>query len=133
MKITILVEPRTKKNSSQIIYNQTTRRRMIIPSKLYLKYLKETKAFFEMYRLTFPRIIDIPIDYPVNIKAIYYVKTQHRHDLPNLNAALHDALVACKVIKDDDSTIIESTDGSRVKYDKDMPRTEVEITRINQS
>jgi Holliday junction resolvase RusA-like endonuclease len=51
-------------------------------------------------------------------------------DLINLHAALHDALVDCGVLIDDHSGIIVSTDGSRVRHDKENPRIDVVITRI---
>ena len=42
--------------------------------------------------------------------------------------ALHDIMVKCGTLKDDNAHIIVSTDGSRVLYDKDNPRTEVLLT-----
>ena len=51
-------------------------------------------------------------------------------DLVNLEEALCDLLVAYGVIEDDNCRIVASMDGSRVSYDKDNPRTEVEITKI---
>ena len=39
--ITIPLEPRTKKNSQQIIPNRATGRYMIIPSKAYKEFEKE--------------------------------------------------------------------------------------------
>ena len=48
-------------------------------------------------------------------------------DITGLHQALHDILVKGGVLKDDNSNIVASTDGSRVRYDKDNPRTEVEI------
>jgi Holliday junction resolvase RusA-like endonuclease len=56
--------------------------------------------------------------------------THRRVDLCNLHAALHDILVKYQVIEDDNSKIVVSTDGSRVLYDKDHPRTEVVITEV---
>ena len=72
------------------------------------------------------------IDYPINLKAVYYRKTKHRVDLINLHGALHDILIKCGCILDDNCNIIVSTDGSRVYYDKDNPRTEVTITKIGE-
>ena len=73
----------------------------------------------------------VAIDYPVNVKAIYYMPTRRVVDITNLHSALHDVLVKAGVLQDDNSRIVVSTDGSRVRYDKDNPRTEVEITRCN--
>lgn len=117
---TIPLAPITKKNSQQIINNPRTKRPMIIPSKKYLQYQSDAGAFL---RGKFSRIED-----PVNIKAVYYMPTRRRVDLTNLHEALHDVLVHYGVIADDNSRIVVSTDGSRVKYDKGSPRTEVSIT-----
>jgi hypothetical protein len=37
-------------------------------------------------------------------------------------------LVDAQVIKDDNSSIVASHDGSRVEYDRDNPRVEITIT-----
>ena len=75
-----------------------------------------------------PAKFRIGIDYPVNVKATYYMPTKCKVDIVNLHSALHDILVKCGVLKDDNCRIVVSTDGSRVRYDKENPRTEIEIT-----
>lgn len=72
----------------------------------------------------------ICIDYPVNIEAKYYMDTRRKVDRPNLEEALLDILVDAGVLADDNSTIATGSDGSRVLYDKERPRTEVKISRI---
>jgi Holliday junction resolvase RusA-like endonuclease len=52
-------------------------------------------------------------------------------DLVNLLEATCDMLRHYGVIKDDDSSIVASHDGSRVYYDKLNPRTEITITPID--
>lgn len=118
-KFTIGTAPRTKKNHSQII--TVGGRPRVIPSKQYIQYEKDCQFFM-------PRILTI--NKRINVKAIYYMPTRRKVDLTNLHAALHDILVSYRVIEDDNSSIIVSTDGSRVLYDKDNPRTEVEITEV---
>ena len=117
MKFTIPIEPRTKKNSQQIIV--TNGRPMIIPSKAYKEF--EEAALWSIEK--------IGIDYPVNVKAHFYMKTKRRVDLTNLLEALDDVLVKGGMLVDDNCKIIASHDGSRVFYDKDNPRIEVEIER----
>lgn len=119
VKFTIEGQPITKKNSQRIV--TVHGRPMIIPSKQYKQYEKDCMAFMPM--------IDT-IDYPINIKATFYMKTKRRVDLVNLEQALNDILVHYGVIEDDNNTILVSMDGSRVSYDKSNPRTEVEITEI---
>ena len=119
MEFTINLKPITKKNSQRIIVCHN--RPMILPSKAYLKYEKECKPYMPKGET---------IDYPINVKAVYYMPTRHRVDLTNLHEALHDILVKYGVVLDDNSKIIVSTDGSKVLYDKENPRTEVTITKV---
>lgn len=92
---------------------------MVLQAPAYIKY---EKAFMDEC----PELETI--DFPINLQAIYYMPTKRKVDLINLHAALHDCLVKKKVLLDDDSSIIVSTDGSRVFYDKDNPRTEITIS-----
>lgn len=71
--------------------------------------------------------LDKLIDYAVNVKAVYYMQTRRKVDITNLHNALHDILVHYGVLADDNMKIVVFTDGSRVKYDKLNPRTEVTI------
>lgn len=97
---------------------------MIIPSKAFKQYEKDCKHFIKRLKE--------PINEPINVKAIYYMKSRHRVDLINLHEALHDVLVKYGMLVDDDSKIIVSTDGSRVVYDKANPRTEVTVTKAKE-
>lgn len=126
MKFSIPIIPRTKKNSSEI-----RRRRgkpYIAPSHLYENYEYEGI-------MSIPNKYKKKIDYPVNIKATYYVKRNARIDKTNLESALMDMLVAAGVLADDSAlkpSIVVATDGSRVYYDKNNPHIEVEITRMEE-
>ena len=115
LTFTIPITPVTKKNHQQIV--KVKGRYIVIPSKQYNKKEKATKKF----------IPDAEISERINVKALYYMPTRRRVDLTNLNEALHDCMVKHKCIQDDNSNIIFGTDGSRVLYDKDFPRTEVYI------
>ncbi len=96
---------------------------MVIPSKLYKEFEKDClKQIHNKYK--------IKIDYPVNIKAIFYTATKRRIDLTNLLEALDDMLVKAEVIKDDCRDIIVSHDGSRVYWNKENPHIEVEIIKV---
>lgn len=119
MKIIIPLIPRSKKNSMQIVY--AGKRPLIIPSAKYKQYEKDCAVFM-------PKIDTI--DYPVNVKALYYMPTHRKIDKTNLESALLDVLVKYKVLQDDNSNIVVSTDGSRVLFDKENPRTEIYIERI---
>jgi len=118
LKFTIPIEPKTKKNSMQIIMVKGHPR--LIQSKAYRDYEKEAIKHCPRAGIT----------YAVNVKAYYFRRKHHRVDLTNLESALMDVLVKAGTLKDDSCSIVVSTDGSRVFYDKDNPRTEVVITAI---
>jgi Holliday junction resolvase RusA-like endonuclease len=115
-KTTIPINPKTKKNSMQMI---TKPRPRLIQSKAYRQYESDC------LKLLKPPIS--PLNEPLIVKATYYRGSRHRCDITNLNGALHDILVKAKVLEDDNYKIVIGTDGSRVYYDKENPRTEVEI------
>lgn len=52
--------------------------------------------------------------------------------MPNLINAIDDILVKYGVFEDDNYTIIESHDGSRIYVDAENPRTEVYISLISE-
>lgn len=123
IRYTIKLPPVSKKNSQQILINKATRRPFIMPSKKYKQYEQEAAWFLKPRP---PR----PIECALEIKCLFYMPT-HRHvDLTNLLEAADDLLVTAGIIKDDHSGIVVSHDGSRVLYDKEQPRTEIIITRI---
>ena len=114
----IELPPVTKKNSQRMVSRGG--RVIPIPSKAYSEYEKAAGWYLK----------PLGIDYPVNIKALYYMQTRRRVDKTNLESALCDVLVRHGVIADDNCRIVAATDGSRVLYDKDNPRTEIYITRM---
>lgn len=120
----IPLAPISKKNSQQILINKATGRPFIMPSKKFKEYEKAAARYIPKLRQ--PK----PIDYPVCVKCLFYMPTRRRVDLTNLIEAIDDVMVKTGLLADDDYTIIESHDGSRVLYDKENPRTEVFITAI---
>jgi Holliday junction resolvase RusA-like endonuclease len=122
LKFTIPIAPVTKKNHQQIAYNKTTGRPFVMPSKQYRQYEQEALWFI-------PKAKNDDLK-RVNVKATFYMPTKRKCDLTNLLQALNDIMVKAGLLEDDNYTIIASHDGSRVLYDKENPRTEVEIERI---
>lgn len=121
LEFTVPLAPISKKNSQQIFRPNGMNRPIIVPSKKYKEYEKEAASHIpNMYGFT-------PINYPVNIKCLFYMPTRRKVDLTNLLEAIDDVMVKAGLLADDDFTIIQSHDGSRVLYDKDNPRTEVYI------
>lgn len=114
-------EPRTKKNSGQIIF--TGGKPVLLPSKAYREYS-------QICAWRIPGWQKCRINYPVNMKCVYYMATRRKVDLVNLIEATCDILVDAGVLADDDSKIVVSHDGSRVLIDRDHPRAEITITEI---
>jgi len=120
MKMVIYGNPATKKNSMQIYKNSRTGRPFLTQSKRYKDYARDcAMQITGKYKQA--------IDYPINLKCVYYRQTRHRVDLTNLLAATCDILTDCGVIADDNYKVVRSHDGSRVLFDKDNPRVEIEI------
>ena len=111
--------PVPKKNAQRIVTNPKTGKPIILQSERYEE--------FENYAGYFLRPKP-GIDYPVNVKCIFYMPTRRRVDTVNLEEAVHDILVKFGVLKDDNRDVIASKDGTRTFYDKENPRVEIEIT-----
>lgn len=124
MKITIPVVPRSKKNSQQIIINPRTKRPMIVQSKLYVNFERECGKFLKEYKSN--------RDYSVNLKVKFYVPDKRKRDIANYIEAIQDILVKYEVLKDDNYNIVYSLDGTRMYVDKENPRVEIEITKLEE-
>jgi len=123
IEFTIPIPPRTKKNHQHIFVNKKTGRPFVSTSDAY-------KAYSKAALMVIPKEARQKIDYPVNIKALYYMDSRRIVDRPGLEQCLNDVLVAAGVLADDNSRIAATADGSRVLYDKEHPRTEITITRL---
>lgn len=122
INFTVPLTPISKKNSQQILTNKATGRPFIMPSKKFKDYEKDAARYI-------PK--GVFINAPVNIKCLFYMPTKRRVDLTNLLEAIDDVMVKAGLLADDDFTVIESHDGSRVLFDKENPRTEVYIEYQN--
>lgn len=122
IEFTIMLPPISKKNSQQIMVNRATGKPFIMPSKQYKTYERDSIWFI-------PKLTK-PIDYAVNVKCLFYMPTHRKCDLTNMLEAIDDIMVRAGLLADDNFTIIESHDGSRILYDKENPRTEVQIVTI---
>jgi Holliday junction resolvase RusA-like endonuclease len=122
--MTIPLAPVTKKNSQQI-FKTRDGRPFITPSKKY-------KAFERDFGVFIPATYKaLALECPVRLTCLYYMPTRRKVDLCNLLAATCDILVGYGVLADDSCDIVVSHDGSRVRYDKLRPRTEIEIAPLD--
>lgn len=122
IKLEIHGVPATKKNSQRIIRLKNGRPK-ILPSEKFEAY-QEAAGWY------IPAKFRARINRPVNVKCLYFMATRRLVDLVNLLEATCDILVYYDVLADDHSGIIASHDGSRVMYDRNMPRVEIEISEV---
>lgn len=120
-RFTIPLQPVTKKNSPRIFIDRGTGRPFVAPSRAYKDYEAQAAWYLR------PRP-ERPIERPVNVRMLFYMPTKRRCDLVNLQEAVLDLLVSAGILADDQASVVASMDGSRVLYDKENPRTEIEIT-----
>lgn len=121
LQIIIPINPRSKKNSQQIVFNKKTKRAMVIQNKNYTQFEKDCKPFM-------PRI-EKPIDYPINLGVKFYVKDARARDISNYIEAIQDVLVKYSIIKDDNYNIVSSLDGCSMEINRDYPHCEIYITK----
>lgn len=119
-KFTIPIPPITKKNHQRILKNRRTGKNFVAPSEQYEQY--EAAALWYIPKR------GTPIDFPVNVKCLFYMPNNRQCDLTNHLESIDDIMVTAGILKDDNYKILVSHDGSRVLVDKDYPRTEVEIS-----
>ena len=124
MLFVIPLPPVTKKKSQRII--KVNGRPIIIPSAKYVAYDKEAIKHLKVYLggKEPPRIT-----YPCNIECKFYMPTHRAVDRANLEQAIQDVLVRAGILEDDNRDIAATSDGTEVLYDKDNPRTVINITR----
>ena len=125
LKFTIPLAPITKKNHQRILKNRRTKAHFVAPSEQYENY--EAAALWYVPRRS------APIDSPVNVKCLFYMPTARSCDLTNLEEAIDDILVKAGLLADDNYKIIAAHDGSRVYIDRQKPRTEIEITNLEEA
>lgn len=122
MKLVIMGQPRTKKNSSRIAL--INNRHVLLPSKAYKAY--EKVALMQLARVQ-------AVHGPVSVLCRYYLQNRaHWPDLVGLLQATSDILQAAGVI--DDDKFIVNYDGSMIAgLDKDNPRVEIIIHQITEN
>ncbi len=113
--------PRTKKNSQRMA-RAADGRMFPLPSRAFEQYQTDAGYFVKGRGLR--------LSGPLEVRAVFYMDTRRRVDLVNLLEALDDVLVHYGVVEDDNSNVIASHDGSRVRYDKGRPRVEVEVAEL---
>lgn len=111
---------RSKKNSQQIVYKNG--RSIIVQSKLYKQFERDCGYFLKKYAKH--------ITSPVTLKCTFYVPDRRKRDIVNLLNAIQDVLVHYDILADDNYTIVQSLDGTRIIYEKGREETIIEIEEV---
>lgn len=132
----IPLNPRTKKNNQEIMFNSKLKNGFFKKTAYGFKYvgvpfISQNNRYKQYERDAgwFLKKLPEPISEPVNVKCVFYRDTKRLCDLPNLLNAILDILRLYGIIEDDNRNIVYSVDGSKVLYDKENPRTEITITK----
>lgn len=126
IEFTIPYVCRPKKNSQQIIFNSRTHRPMIIQSEKY----REFEKVCGIYMKPIAKKLGKPIDYPINLKCIFYFPDRRKRDTVNMLEAIQDILVKYGILEDDNYNVVASLDGTRSVYEKDREEILIEIKEI---
>ena len=124
--ILIPMNPVTKKNSQMIVKNNRGRP-FVVPSATYTRALNDVRKMGSTIWIKQPETSLLPISIPVCVTCNYYRDSHRVVDITNLESSIMDTLVSIGVLEDDNCNIVICTDGSRVHYDKENARTEVNI------
>lgn len=96
----------------------------LLPNEKYERYAEAAMPFL---KANFEKCGTI--NYPINLKCVFYLDKRRKGDLAGYLQAIQDLLVSAGILADDNRNIVASVDGSAVLYDKKNPRTEITITR----
>lgn len=129
----IPLPPVTKKNHNNLVdYGAQCplcKRRQyskVLPSTQFATYKEDIEPYMVLLKSKVGYI-----DYPVNLKCIFYCNVKRKSDLVGYIQSIQDIMTDYGVISDDNRDVVASIDGSRVLYDKDNPRTEITITKLS--
>ena len=126
----IMGDPRTKKNHQMIAGTGSKCPMCKKPTKQWIRQGNIHDEYAESAKLYLIPRPSKPIECAVNVKCLFYMQTRRRVDTLNLLATIDDLLVEVGILADDNCRIVVAHDGSRVLYDKENPRTEITITKI---
>lgn len=124
IKITLPVNPRSKKNSQEIVFNKRTGHRMVIQNKRYTEFEKECKKHL-------PKL-SVPINEPINLQCNFYVCDARKRDIANYLEAIQDVLVKYGILEDDNYNIVSSLNNCSMEIDRDNPRIEITIEKTKE-
>ena len=102
-------------------------------NRTYLVQNERYQLFSDLFDLEIikqkDRIPKEPISQKCNVQMIITRGDKRKTDLVNNENAILDKLVDNKILEDDNYTIVTSMDGSTMKYEKDVNKIYIKITR----
>lgn len=130
IRFVILGPPVTKKNHGQIIHSgpkcmvckRGTGRPFMLPSSVFKAWEKDAAG---QIARQLDGALALPIRTPVTLRCQVYRDRAGVADLLNYEAAVSDMLETAGILEDD--RLVASTDGSRLRIDRENPRVEIEI------
>lgn len=116
MEYSFIIEgrPMSKKRNWTIGRNRSGIMPRIVLTKRYKDWEKSAVDQLWVQRIQYQASMTgpwEPIDYPVQVTFIFYIRRKGKYDLSNLYQGPEDALVKGLILEDD--SLIESHDGSR--------------------
>ena len=130
IRLVITGDPRTKKNSMQIVRSGKGKP-VPIQSAAYIRYAEAAAWQIRAQAAKMDTRL-MPVTGPVNLRCVYFMQTRRAVDLPNLLEATCDILQDARILADDNRDHVAAMDGSRVMYDKQNPRVEILITPLGE-
>lgn len=121
MKLIIFGQPYVKKSNQRTFHNGHRIVRVDTP-----RYKEWHVSAIKQLRME--RKPEAPIDYPINLKCKFFMRTRGRVDLSALYEGIQDVLVEEGWLSDDNFNIVASHDGSGVVHEPTEPRMEITIT-----
>lgn len=122
MRLTILGQVPSLKNSKQIFVNRTTGRPFITSSQASKQWVTDA-----LWQLKTARPVQ---DYPISLTMTFYFKGKHRKDLDNAASSVLDVLRDSGVIEDDDWRYVTELHLHYGGQDKQNPRVEIDVTTL---
>lgn len=119
IRLKILGNVPSQKNSKQIVVNRATGRPFITSSKLVKQW--QTEALWQL------KSAPTASQYPTGITMVFYYDNRRRHDLDNSASTVLDILVKAGVVEDDNVNYIDTVTLQYGGYDKQNPRVEIYI------
>lgn len=125
MKLVLLGDVPSQKNSKRIVYSKAKQRNFIISSDRARKWQQD--AYWQLWDQIKLQHLRLDARYPVAVGLTVYFSSLRRHDLDNVAGGVLDALVKAEVLVDDSVKYVSRVELLYGGVDKLHPRVEINI------